>query len=93
MINDFDDAIKSIKSNFPDLRIRMDKYGSLYAIALFNEVESYQIDITENEVGVTYRTPSEIDFSGCDISFKDIGKAVEFLVNYRLKIKVNADKF
>lgn len=85
MISNIDKILNDIKSSFSDLETRLDKYGELYSIALFDNMESYQFDITKSEIGLTYRTPSDIDFSGSDISFKDINLAIEFLINYRLK--------
>lgn len=85
MINDIEKIFNNVKNSFPDLKIKIDKYGKLYSIALFSEIESYQVDITKSEIGLTYRVPSEVDFSGCDISFDDINSAIDFLINYRLQ--------
>jgi len=82
--------LQEIEPLFSGLTLKGEWLGKLYSVSLFNTIESYQIDIVSNEVGVTYRKPEEIDFSGSDTSFININDAINFLINYRSKMVKSA---
>jgi hypothetical protein len=82
--------LQEIEPLFSGLTLKGEWLGELYSVSLFNAIESYQIDIVSNEVGVTYRKPEEIDFSGSDISFTNTNEAINFLIDYRSKMVKSA---
>ena len=87
-----DNLIEYLELFFSDLTIKTYQYGKLLNVSLYNVheskvCESYDIDIVENEVGVTYRkSDGEMDFGGSDIAFATLDEAIAFLTDYRSKI-------
>ena len=72
---------------FPRFNVNIETFGNLMRIAFYNleNKEGYDIDVVENEVGVTYREIGiEPYFGGSDVAFKSFEEAIAFLKGYRL---------
>ncbi len=74
-----------LKSAFPDFNVAVESFENSFNASIFSDTEWYQFDIllTDNQVGLTYRKIEEIDFGGSDAVFDNIKEAISFLKNYR----------